>query len=302
MLLTLSTTDETVVVKVSHPTERIIRSPATVGVGRFTVGAYTAVVLRGPAALIWGNTVVPGYGTLLSAWTDRNTNTHFASNPPNGQGYCGTVVNGTGSAWDGNSNPVTGYPCLDGIGRGMTTIPLNGKNFPNAGIAGCVPTTPVSSSCSAWPQQYLEPVYLWGNTLNGVNELGIQDNGATAQNRDVYIDNSSFDGKSGTGEGLLSARPPQCTAGPGGVYAQSPTGSYGVAYFATDANGGNGELYVCTATNTWTPIYQPFTYPHPLVSGNPPPPLPNPPTNLRVVSIAMIIDFISKKIIAFGIF
>ena len=29
-------------------------------------------------------------------------------------------------------------------------------------------------------------------------------------------------------------------------------------------NGGEGELYVCTATNTWTAIYRPYTYPHPL--------------------------------------
>jgi hypothetical protein len=26
-------------------------------------------------------------------------------------------------------------------------------------------------------------------------------------------------------------------------------------------------LYVCTSTNTWTGIYQPYAYPHPLVSG-----------------------------------
>jgi Bacterial Ig-like domain (group 3) len=44
-----------------------------------------------------------------------------------------------------------------------------------------------------------------------------------------------------------------------------------VAYWATDANSGNGELYVCTASGnpgTWTAIYQPYTYPHPLVSGS----------------------------------
>ncbi|MGA9315345.1 MAG: hypothetical protein WBV77_12025 [Solirubrobacteraceae bacterium] len=120
------------------------------------------------------------------------------------------------------------------------------------------------------------------NSLPGIlnTELRIGDT-STTENVDVFIDNANFNGTTGTGFGLLAARPSTCTPGPGGTYYSSPTGSYGVAYWATDANSGNGELYVCTATNTWTGIYQPYTYPHPLVAGtqsggNPP----NPPQNL----------------------
>ena len=40
-----------------------------------------------------------------------------------------------------------------------------------------------------------------------------------------------------------------------------------MAYFATDANSGLGGLYICTASNTWTAVYEPYTYPHPLTNG-----------------------------------
>ncbi|HJT68698.1 MAG TPA: hypothetical protein VJ731_00785, partial [Terriglobales bacterium] len=43
-------------------------------------------------------------------------------------------------------------------------------------------------------------------------------------------------------------------------------GRGGVGYFATD-QGPQGTLYTCSALNTWTVHYVPYTYPHPLVSG-----------------------------------
>jgi hypothetical protein len=231
---------------------------------------------KGGPQLVWGNVLASGYGwnEFWSIATDRESGDEIETVAPNGWGYCGTSTNsnGVGSPWDGNQPATTGYPCLDGIGRGMTVQALNGANFPSRlnSVMGII----------AWPHQYLEPIYLWMNTLNGKPELKIESSG-TSQNIDVFIDNASFNGTTGTGFGSLAARPSACTAGPGGTYYTSPTGSYGVAYFATDANGGQGELYVCTATNTWTPIYEPYTYPHPLVSGsgtggNPP----NPPGSL----------------------
>jgi hypothetical protein len=84
---------------------------------------------------------------------------------------------------------------------------------------------------------------------------------------DQTAQSGSFNGTAGTGHGLHSARPSTCTPGPGGTDYTSPTGSYGVAYFATDDNSGAGELWVCDSTNHWTGIYQPYTYPHPLTTG-----------------------------------
>jgi hypothetical protein len=226
---------------------------------------------KGGPQLVWGNILAAGqnWNEFWSVCTDRNACEGPETSTPNGWGYCGTSVdgNGVGSPWDGNQPATNGYPCLDGLGRGMTAQALNGGNFPSRlnSVTGTI----------AWPQQYLEPIYLWMNTLNGKNELKIGDS-VTKQNVDIYIDNASFNGTTGTGFGSLASRPSTCAAGPGGTYYTSPTGSYGVAYFATDANSGNGELYVCTATNTWTGVYQPYVYPHPLDSGGTPPSDPPP--------------------------
>jgi hypothetical protein len=233
----------------------------------------------GPA-LIWGNNLAQGFYRFFTPATDRSGGDSAAeTGTPNGWGNCG-------DAWDGNSNSA-GYPCLDNIGRGQTVQHLNGADFPSR----------LNSSVGkiAWPQQYLEPNYLFANTVNPASgvEVQIRDN-TTQFNRDVYFEcgslnsacSSGFTGAAGTGSGLLSARPTSCTAGPGGTYATSPTGSYGVGYFATDANGGKGELYVCTSTNTWTGIYQPYAYPHPLAGGSssaPPPASPGAPINLTGV-------------------
>ena len=225
-------------------------------------------------ALVWGNTLASGaYQHLFVANTFRAQDRQPEFNTPGGWGYCGTdtlatsgTPNGVGSAWDGNSSSVTGYPCLDGVGRGQTLQTLNDEYFPNR--------RNLSTGTISWPQQYLEPVYLWMNTVSYGNEGYLSDS-VTAYERDVYPDcgnpgsdcSSTFNGTKGTGYGTLASRPSTCTAGLGGTYGASPTGSYGVAYWATDANGGQGELYVCTSTNTWTAIYEPYAYPHPLVAG-----------------------------------
>jgi hypothetical protein len=229
---------------------------------------------KGASGLIWGNTMEGS--TAYRFWaggTDRGSGGQAETNTPIGWGYCGTSIlsNGVGSAWDGNSNASTGYPCLDGIGRGQTTQALNGANLP--GRLNSVTTT------IAWPHQYLEPTYLWMNSIGAATELSIRDN-STTQNIDIFADNASFNGTTGTGYGPFSARPSTCTPGPGGTYYTSPTGSYGVSYWATDANNGSGELYVCSSTDTWTGIYQPYTYPHPLTGGTAAPASVNPPTDL----------------------
>ncbi len=233
--------------------------------------------------LNWGNTMDSHFYRWWQAATDRNTTNQPETNTPQGWGYCSTNVTtgSVGSAWDGNQPTIaTGYPCLDNLGRGQDVQPLNGKDF--CGNSSCTINPPGRlnsvTGTIAWSHQYLEPDYMWMNNVASATNFSsyalVQDL-VSQNNRDYYYDCGSvnstcsggFTGAAGTGYGLLSARPSTCTAGPGGTYGTSPTGSYGVAYWATDANSGNGELYVCTATNTWTPIYQPYVYPHPLVSG-----------------------------------
>lgn len=233
----------------------------------------------GGPSMVWGNTLVSGYNWFAAVGSSRNDGSHAETNTPNGWGYCGTSSinpntgnpNGTGSGWDGNTPSTTGYPCLDGLGRGQGQA-LNGQNFPNA-------LNSVTSSI-AFPAEKLEPIYYFENTIqNGASYIRI---GSISDqfNRDVFYDcgslNSSctggFTGAFGTGSGLLSARPSTCTPGPGGTFGSSPQGgSDGTFYFATDVspntNGGVGRGFACTATNTWTDIYDPAIYPNPLVGG-----------------------------------
>jgi hypothetical protein len=245
-------------------------------------GSSNANAVIGPnggSALMWGNNVASGYNHFNSPGAPRNfTGGDTDTSTPNGWGLCGSNMSGGPSSWDGNSPSTTGYPCLDGVGRGQGSLLSGG--FPSV--------LNIVKDLLSWPTEYLEPEYMWMNTLAKADEGYINDM-SSAYNRDIYPDcgnagsacAGAFNGTQGTGYGVLASRPSSCTAGPGGTYGASPTGSYGVAYWATDANSGNGELYVCTSTNNWTAIYQPYTYPHPLAGGtvtsNPTPP---PPTGL----------------------
>jgi hypothetical protein len=205
--------------------------------------------------VIWGNSVASGFDNFVKLVNDR-ANGSLCGNcsqvpPPSGWGFCGTASGP--SAWDGNLDS-TGYPCIDGTSRGKGDL-LTGT-FPNkldsvTGILG-------------WPNQALIPIYEWLNTWTHppcCNNGYWNADSPSTQNRDYYLYTASFTGASGTGSGLLSARPSTCTAGPGG-------NQNGVAYWATDTN----TLYVCNPTNTWTTYYTPYTYPHPLTLGQNPGP------------------------------
>jgi hypothetical protein len=229
----------------------------------------------GPA-LIWGNTVDDSFKNFVTLHSMRRSNrTYTQGATPNGWGYCGTSFNGTGSNWDGNTNPTSGYPCLDQPGRGRSDL-LAG-HFPNA--------VNTRTGSIAWPHQALEPVREWLNTFTPAPGWGgtfwaAQNHDVLAANRDYYLYTSSFTGATGNGAGPRSARPSTCTEG--------------VAYWATDQGGdwnkanasaNDGTLDVCTAANTWTNgMYTPYTYPHPLTGGAiTETTAPASPTNVRIV-------------------
>jgi len=128
-------------------------------------------------------------------------------------------------------------------------------------LAGNPPVNTVTGG-SNWPHQALEPIYAWNNTVNG-SQVNVRSGYPTLkENRDYYNQTASFDGTVGVGVGTLADRPKTCT--PGRDIATGGTAP-GVAYWASDAN----TLYVCTAPDTWSVYYKPYTYPHPLVSGSP---------------------------------
>src|SRR5262249_28272280 len=144
--------------------------------------------------------------------------------------------------------------CIDQAGgRGAGFLYSGtGSTYPNGG-------SPEQSSA-----QMLSPTYAWSNpftgrtTCIGGGPCGITSNtGRTIRGREFYYEdtnqaaqsnaNSPFDGTNtlGIGHGTLATRPSTCTPG--------------VAYWATDQgewdsthSGPDGQLYKCTAANTWT--------------------------------------------------
>jgi hypothetical protein len=224
---------------------------------------------------IWGNTfkhsVSPIGGTAISV-------THYRSASPSVAGYSTSLGQCSGStARDGNASPTStyrGWPCWMQPGRAPA----------GAGYG------------------VLSPMYSWKNvdasTGNKV-PLAIEDPWGSyvathiQANRDYYdavsvsaqtSSTSPFNGTSGVGFGTLANRPATCTN------TAAPNGERGgVAYWATDqgewnssVSGPDGQLYECTAPNTWSLVYKPFTYPHPLQAGTQPPPQkPAPPSNVN---------------------
>jgi hypothetical protein len=195
--------------------------------------------------------------------------THYRSASPSVAGYDSSLGQCNGSSTrDGNRSPTStffGYPCWRQPGRDGS--------------------------------QGLQPMYAWGNRWSDTGakvDLAVENPWGQSSpsvfdhikpNRDFYnavsasvqtSPTSPFNGTTGMGVGTLANRPTTCTTG-----AES---GGGVGYFATN-QGPQGTLYRCSATNTWTVQYTPYTYPHPLQAGGggtttPPPAAPS---NVRII-------------------
>jgi len=161
----------------------------------------------------------------------------------NGASIClragsGLVFNNTGSmTYFVLLEEDSGYPALYQIGRGQN--------------------------------QTLTPAYIFNNPrppdLNTGGDCSAAAANMVQANRDVYSDT----GASCTAGG-------SCTTGVGQGTTLPTTCTVGVGFWKTNAGGdwdtsnttaADGALYKCTATNTWTLYYTPYTYPHPLQSG-----------------------------------
>jgi hypothetical protein len=254
---------------------------------------YVMADVSSGAMLLWGNTsdVDSLKNIFVFNVTRKNADTYAPTGTPRDMGYCGTAYNGTGSSWDGNTNGSTGYPCLDQPGRGQGNL-----------LTGSLPNKVNSATGGiSWPNQALEPVYFWNNEGmphrgygGGVSQYNDNSGGRVMANRDYYpqsggaqtTSSSPFNGSSGTGWGPLALRPSTCTPGVG--YFATDQGSWNKSSAndqGTQMSGADGVLYKCTAANTWTLYYTPYSYPHPLtLLGDvaPTPTLPSAPANVRV--------------------
>lgn len=222
---------------------------------------FNVFFMSAGTGVIWGNNAPSGISNFVTMHSMRRDSTTYGeAATPNGWGYCGTSFTGTGSNWDQNTSSSTGYHCMDQPGQGMGDL-LTG-NFPNVKntATGCT----ASSACAS-PRQALEPVYEWLDKWSGPSGGSFW----AAYEPDVLFNNvdyylwcdpsspsgcTSFNGTAGVGTGTLASRPSTCTSM--------------VGYWATDTN----TLYQCSATNTWSAFYTPYTYPHPLTQASGPPP------------------------------
>jgi len=151
-----------------------------------------------------------------------------------------------------------------------------------------------TNSSGSYVYQISDPAYEAADTSSGSPVFGFltSDTARIIANRDFYAEvsqsaqtssSSPFNGTAGTGYGTLDNRPTTCTTGVG--YWATDQGSWNTSG-ATFPNQtwSQGELFVCTATNSWssTPYYTPYTYPHPLTDAADPPPL-APPSNVQAV-------------------
>lgn len=85
------------------------------------------------------------------------------------------------------------------------------------------------------------------------------------------VDSVSATTSPAIGVGTLANRPSTCTANVNG-YIATDQGSWNTSGSGSPGNTTQGVLYKCTATNTWTLYYTPFTYPYPLTAAG----FPNP--------------------------
>jgi len=221
-----------------------------------TASSYNgALFFRGGTGIIFGNAMSGYHNNEIKFDNVRDGTSVGVFGLCNGSSYA-----------DGNIDS-NGWPCRDQIGRG-----------PDAFVW-------TSNTIDPSPAQESQPAYIWLNR-NGASVAGIlipsASSGHIQADRDFYNESASFNGTSGVGYGALANRPATCTAG--------------VSYWATNDNYSNlteyqgashtknfsGTLYKCTATNTWTNYWIPYTYPHPLRTESSDTTAPASPTGLAV--------------------
>jgi hypothetical protein len=220
---------------------------------------------------LWGNKTTQTGSTPIAVQHYRSDNSQLPQGDCQVGEYADGTHNGVGSAADpddGNRTPDSsyyGYPAWHQPGRDGSGTLKPMYDFLN---------TQIGSSTAQFIQ--IESGN-WTGTTPCANNDSDRVNCHVKLNRDLYRQTGSFTGATGMGVGTLASRPATCTATPDAA----DSGQGGVGYWATDQgswnasasnpqgvqqSGTDGVLYRCSATDTWTVAYTPYTYPHPYQS------------------------------------
>lgn len=187
----------------------------------------------------WYRRIEPRGGTGV-VWKNRVTGTitgrpiHVYYTRGDITPFCTGVVACDGDyAYDGNTTGLSGYPC-----------------YQQPGMTGSNGITPA-------------PIYVWGNTWGDITDqadlssIGYNAGDCPYQHvqfgRDVILVPTANEGTS---------LPGTCTVADG--YWKTNEGTWNKM-----PGGEQGVLYKCTAPDTWTLFYTPYTYPHPLRGESP---------------------------------
>lgn len=195
------------------------------------------------------------FNNSFTAFSGKNNDplemTHYRSAPANVAGYGDPPGRCDGTkAIDGNRAPAStyfGYPCWRQPGRDFAgnLKPMyvwNNRWSDTGSKIDMLVATPWSTTNPA-VEDHIKPERDYYNAVS-----------ASTQSSPT----NPFNGATGMGFGTLANRPITCTT-------NTLESGGGVGYFATD-QGPQGTLYRCSATNTWSAQYQPYTYPHPVAT------------------------------------
>jgi len=146
-------------------------------------------------------------------------------------------------------------------GSGGAGIEINQYAAGDSGGSGC--NTNIPTWASGMYDGLVTNCYVWNNTDDGVIEPMVQgpigDGCGTAENQNWWNYNSSFNGTVGIGRGTASPTDtPSLNVGYWKCSTATPTTDPAIVQ--------TGRFYKAVTAGSWTDYYQPFTFPHPIVS------------------------------------
>jgi hypothetical protein len=112
------------------------------------------IYFRGGSAVVFSNTASGRFTKLVSMASYRSILNGSVDGSPNWVPWGGAT--GT-NVWDGNTD-ITGYPCIDQVGRGTGDL-----------ITNTTPKNATLGGIAKWPRNALEPVYIWSNNVAGID-------------------------------------------------------------------------------------------------------------------------------------